>query len=381
MSAKRCLWIVNHKTLLPIEVTLLASFGFETYVPKIVPQDPGYRSAVVDYSADNSLTLDRYLVEYLNRHRFYEQTWSPFLTDLLNENFSLLISSFSGYTTPLFEAIRKFKGTIIARVFGREHPARYSDFFPLVSDGDQLLNCIRTGQADFWFGQAFDNLAEVEDIGIRNRALDLPVGLPANFFPHDNTWKGTDASALFLCPNIMDSPYYAKIYEMINRDFGKLPLKIFGRQNVAPNDPRVLSYMSDEDLIRLYQQARVMVYPSEEPRHLHYTPLEAIIIGAPVLYRKGGLMERLAGRELPGQCKDNREMFEKASRLLDGDDILSDAIRGSQTRILSKLSDNAVLEKWTEAMQNLNLAKPRFAINRVGQVSKEAIKPEAAVNL
>jgi glycosyltransferase involved in cell wall biosynthesis len=170
----------------------------------------------------------------------------------------------------------------------------------------------------------------------------------------------------------MDSPYYAKVYEMIHRDFGKLPLKIFGRQNLAPDDPRVLSYMSDEELIRLYQHSRVMVYPSEEPRHLHYTPLEAIMIGTPVLYRQGGLMERLAGRELPGQCKDNREMCEKASRLLDGDDILSEAIRSTQTGILRKLSDSAVLEKWTEAMQNLKLSRPRFASNRVPQVLEDA---------
>lgn len=358
IKRKRCLWIINHKTLMPIEVGLLSSFGFEVYMPKIVPNDPGYRSAVIDYSFDHLLTIDGYILGLLNRHRFYEDRWSPTFTDILNENFDLLISSFSGYTTPLFEAVRKFQGVVVARVFGREHPAKYSDFFPLAEDGAELLSRIQHRLCRFYFGQAFDNLYEVERDEIKQCAIDLPVGLPKEYFEHANTWVGSDASALCLCPNIADSPYYGKLYHRVLADFGALPLKIFGKQISAVNDPRVLPYLSDADLIRYYQNVKVMIYPSLEPRHLHYSPLEAMIIGTPVLYLTGGLLERLAWLPLPGACRTADEMRVKAERLLSGDRDFAMQIKMSQKAIIERLSDENVYQAWSRAMQKMRLAQP-----------------------
>ncbi len=354
--AKRCLWIVNHKTLLPIEFGLLRSFGFEVFVPKIIPNDPGYRSGIIDYSLDTTLSLDRYLIEFLNRHHFYEEQWSTALTDILNENFQLLISSWSGYTMPLFEAIRKFEGTVVARVFGREHPARYSDHFPYQMDAPVLLDRIGTGACKFWFGQAFDNLAEIEHPYIQAKALDLPVGLPREYFAHENTWLGDEATALFLCPHIMDSPYYGAVYRHIVDHFNELPLKIFGRQFEQPADDRVLPYLADEELIQLYRHVKVMAYPSVEPRHVHYSPLEAMIIGTPVVYQDGGLLERLAGESLPGACATAQAMNEKVKRILANDQDLIAAITQSQRSIIEKLSDAAVYSAWQEAMQKMGFA-------------------------
>ena len=355
---KRCLWIVNHKTLMPIECNLLRSFGYEVYSPKIIPNDPGYRSAVVDYSWDSTLSLDPYIIEYLNRHSFYDDTWSATLTDILNENFQLLITSWSGYTTPLFEAIRKFKGATVARVFGRENPARYSDFIPLAIDAPILFDRIERGASKFWFGQAFDNLCEIEHPVIAAKALNLPVGLPGDFFEHENTWIGDSEKALFLCPNIVDSAYYGNIYNNIVQDFNLLPMQIFGRQIKRPDDDRVLPYMSDSDLYSLYQHARLMIYPSIEPRHLHYSPLEAMIIGTPVIYKDGGLLERLAGTALPGQGSTAEEMNEKARRILNGDQDFIDAVRDSQKIILEKLSDASVHQQWVDALAKI--AKNEF---------------------
>ncbi len=353
---KRCLWIVNHKTLMPIEFGLLRSFGFEVYMPKIIPNDPNYRSAIVDYSLDTTLSLDRYMIDFLNRHHFYEEQWSSALTDMLNENFQLLISSWSGYTTPLFEAIRKFEGAVVARVFGREDPARYTDHFPGQMDAPVLIDRIGSGACKFWFGQAFDNLSEIEHENIQKRALYLPVGLPREYFDCENTWIGDDPSALFLCPHILDSGYYANVYKTINEDFTGLPLKIFGRQIDKPKDDRVLHYLGDDELMQLYRRVRVMVYPSIEPRHLHYSPLEAMIVGCPVLYLNCGLLERLAGKRLAGSCADNAEMKEKAKRLLAGDKALSEAIQSSQKIILQKLSDQSVHLAWQAAMQKMGFA-------------------------
>jgi hypothetical protein len=345
---------------MPIELSLLRSFGYEVYSPKIIPNDPGYRSAVVDYSWDSTLSLDPYIIDYLNRHSFYDETWSATLTDILNENFQLLITSWSGYTTPLFEAIRKFNGATVARVFGRENPARYSDFIPLAIDAPILIDRIERGASKFWFGQAFDNLCEIEHPAIQAKALNLPVGLPGDFFEYEDTWIGDSQKALFLCPNIVDSAYYGNIYNNIVNDFKLLPMQIFGRQIKSPDDDRVLPYMPDADLYSLYQHARLMIYPSVEPRHLHYSPLEAMIIGTPVIYKDGGLLERLAGSALPGQCGTAEEMNEKAKRILGGDQKLIDAIRSSQKVILEKLSDRSVHQQWVDALEKI--ARNEFTV-------------------
>jgi hypothetical protein len=325
-------------------------------MPKLIPNDPGYRSGIVDYSLDATLSLDRYLIEFLNRHHFYEENWSATLTDILNENFQLLITSWSGYTTPLFEAIRKFEGQVVARVFGREHPARYSDHFSYQMDAPILLDRIGTGACKFWFGQAFDNLFEIEHPYVQAKALDLPVGLPGEYFDHENSWIGDDKAALFLCPHIMDSPYYGAVYRSIVDNFGDLPLKIFGRQFHMPDDHRILPYLSDEDLIQLYRHAKVMVYPSTEPRHVHYSPLEAMIVGTPVLYKRESLLERLANEALPGSCASVAEMREKAGRILADDQKFINAVTDSQKKILERMSDISVRTTWCTAMQKMGFA-------------------------
>jgi glycosyltransferase involved in cell wall biosynthesis len=106
-------------------------------------------------------------------------------------------------------------------------------------------------------------------------------------------------------------------------------------------------------LYSLYQHARLMIYPSIEPRHLHYSPLEAMIIGTPVIYKDGGLLERLAGSALPGQCSTAEEMNEKAKRILGGDQDLINAIRSSQKVILEKLSNRSVHQQWVDALEKI----------------------------
>ena len=131
-----------------------------------------------------------------------------------------------------------------------------------------------------------------------------------------------------LCPEIAASPYYQAIYDAMKADFGTLPHAIFGRQSQPVDDAAVLPYLSEADLFAMYAAAPVMVYPSAEPRHVHYSPVEAMIVGTPVLYRRGALLDRLAGTTLPGACVDADELRAKAGRLLGRRPRSSDADQG-----------------------------------------------------
>ena len=73
--SRRLLWIVNHKTLMPAEVPILRSLGWEVFVPKVVPDhDPGFRSAAITWEYDAALGLPRTALAVLNRHNFTSTT-------------------------------------------------------------------------------------------------------------------------------------------------------------------------------------------------------------------------------------------------------------------------------------------------------------------
>jgi hypothetical protein len=346
---RRVIYIVNHKTLLPAEVPILRSLGYSVFVPKRVPNVPDYRSALVEYGYDVELKIPDEALAVLNLHHFYEREWSPTLTLILNRYFEVLVTSVSAYTAPLFEAVRKFNGGVVARVFGREKPERYTSFFE--GSGDTtLLERVEAMGNRFIFGQGFNNLAEIEDVRLCDRARTLTVAVPETIWKRRGSWTGGEQKILLLCPNIRDSSYYGAIYSDLKTTFGTLPHWIFGRQNIPPDDPAVLPYMTDSELLKLYGRAMVLAYPSVEKRHIHYSPIEAMIVGTPVLYRNGGMLDHLAGRRLPGCCDSNEEMREKARRLLSADMKLQGAIQESQEKIFEKFSTDVAQREWAQAL-------------------------------
>jgi hypothetical protein len=347
---RRLLWIVNHRTLMQAEVPILRELGHEVFVPKIIPgNDPEYRSGAVTLEYDASLSVPPTALRVLNSHDFYRRGWSPTLTGILDRYFDVLVTSVSAYITPLSEATRKFRGTVVARVFGREHPRRYSEL--LAAGPTPLIEEIGAMGRRFVFGQGYPNLAEIEAQQLRERAETITVPLPAHAFEHQGQWTGRDGHAIFLCPQIRGAGYYREVYDGIKRDFGDFPHRIFGRQVEVVDDPAVLPYLSDDALLDLYRGAPVFVYPSTEPRHVHYSPLEAMVVGTPVLYRRGALLDVLTHRaDLPGACADTEEMRAKGRALLGGDRRLAEAVRSAQGRVLEHFTPRLAREQWVAAL-------------------------------
>ena len=203
----------------------------------------------------------------------------------------------------------------------------------------------------FVFAQGYSNLAEIEPPALRNNAHTITLPLPPRIFDYAGSWRGTGDAAILLCPSIQPQGYYGKIYESIKRDFGDLPHRIFGRQFEPIQDPNVLPSLSDDELIALYAAAPVFIYSSSEPRHIHYSPIEAMVVGTPVLYRRGALTDVLAeGADLPGACASTEVMREKAKRLLAGDRALAEAIRTSQGRIVETFAADLARKQWAEVL-------------------------------
>ncbi|HET8980571.1 MAG TPA: hypothetical protein VFN87_20635 [Solirubrobacteraceae bacterium] len=347
---KRLLYILNHRTLIDAEVPILQGLGYEVFVAKITPDDdPAFRSQAVTYDFDETVSCSAATLAVLNRHDFYRGQWSETVKMIVNQEFDVVALTLSSYLTPLAEAVAYFRGQIVARAFGREHPFSYTDLF----DGPMLplLTAIDRIGDRFVFGQGYANLAEIETGPLRARAHTVTIPLPQRIFSGEGTWTGTGTAAIFICPGVRDHPYYGERYAEIKRDFADLPHAIFGRQVIPVDDASVLPYLTDVELEQLYVRAPVFVYPSREARHVHYSPIEAMVIGTPVLYRRGALIDTLAdGADTPGVCRDTAEMRAKARALLDGDRQLAAAIRSSQQPIVDKLSVELAARQWTEVL-------------------------------
>jgi hypothetical protein len=344
-TTKRLLWIVNHQTLMAAEVPILRSLGWEVFVPKVTPADPSYRSAGHSHEYDEALGLEEGALGVLNLQNFYQHPWSPTVESIINDNFDVAVTTISAYTMPLSEAARKFTGTVVARVFGREHPERYSEW-PETTRRPALLSELSAIGDRFVFAQSYDNLAEIEDEPFRSRAHTVTVPLPPSIYERAGDWRGDGTDAIFLCPAINDTGYYAGVYREIKSLFGDLPHRIFGRQFGTVTDPAVLPFLTDADLFDLYAAAPVFVYPSAEPRHLHYSPIEAMVVGTPVVYRRGSLLDRIAGERLPGACADDAELRELTERLLAGDRDLAERIRAAQGPIVEAFSADLARSQW-----------------------------------
>jgi len=342
---RRVAWLCNHAALHAHEVPLLRSFGLEVYTPKRIPSK-GCRSGAVSGVDDEWSTLPRWVLERLNRHNFYEDPLPEDIVPILNGYFGTVIVS--SYGMMVKETVLKFRGRIMVRAFGREHPRNYSEYWNEFG-GKAFWDRLSEIRYRFWLTAPYDTIASYEPEPLRSMSLTVPLGIADRVMRNGGQWNGECEKVLFVCPSINDSPqYYGKIYREFMFHFGDLPHLIAGSQKKPVDDPNVLGYLLEVPYRRLLNDMRVMYYHSREPRHLHYHPLEAIVQGMPVVYLKGGLMEDFGGPDQPGACDTEADARRLLKRVLGGDQDLIAEIREQQTKILETFLDDYVRREWQE---------------------------------
>jgi len=305
--------------------------GFEVFVPKLIPKS-GFRSGLVDYSYDSSLSIPAKVLSRLNQFNFYEEEWPTDITEATNRYFG------TAFTIPharqCSEVVDNFEGQIVFRAFGLDSTHTYKRVLDDLY-GALLMRKLRGLGARFWFGEGYSNLHECEEAFFAERSLFLPIGAPDHLFRNAGQWKGTERKILFICPNATTDPYYANLYRTFKSNFGDLPHVIVGAQDVPMDDPNVLGFISDERLANLYLDCAALYYPSTEPRHVHYSPVEAAIIGMPVVFFEGSLLDRMSNNVTHGRVASVSEARSVLVRILEGDSTLIDEIRNDQRELLS----------------------------------------------
>ncbi len=351
---RRVAWLINHTTLRAFEVPLIRSLGLEVLTSKQLPYAPDH-SASVDYSHDESLTVPSTVLDRLNQHNYYEEDLPYDVVDYLNAYFGTVICAcFDKLVTQL---VYKYGGRILVRVFGREKPRNYSEYFTEFG-GEDLWDRIKQIRDRFWLAPAYDGIADIEKPLLRERSVTLPLGLPDSVVGDEGTWVGTDRRILFVCPRIGDTPYYGKIYRHFKKHCGDLDYVIAGQQPRPVDDDLVAGWVPDKRYRQWFRDLRVMFYHSAEPRHLHYHPLEAIAHGMPLIFMGGGLLEGFGTREQPGACRNFREAKHKLRRILDGDEAFTRKCIDAQQSILEKFSWKYNEKQWQQVFVKKVLATP-----------------------
>lgn len=370
---QRLLWLLNHTTLMEWEVPMLRELGFEVFVPKVLPDGPNGRTANVTVSHDSGLTIPAADLDHLNTVNFYDAPLSRHTAAVLNRHFGTAIAA--SIYPGLYYLLRCFRGQIFMRAFGHAGNFDYdsatatipfdtldpSSFAPPTSWPARILARLRLRlpgrdrpvahnivtaemfrvRNRLYLGAAYEQIIAHEQPFLRDRSVFLPLALPDSILEAGDTWTGGEGRVLFVCPNIDQIDYYRRIYLRFREELGGFPAWIAGRQDLqgvnAPlttEDDCILGFVSRNRLDELMRQCVCMFYHSEEPRHLHYHPLEAIVAGQPLVFMAGGLLESLGGGDQPGLCRSYDEARVKIGRLLGGDVGFQETIRERQRSIL-----------------------------------------------
>ena len=367
---RRIMWLLNHKAARRFEIPMLKRIGFqEIFLPKNFPQDPTFRSADLDYSEDKNLTIPASDLERLNKTDWYGPV-SRDVWEIANRHFDLAF--FTLHNLDAVESMATgFHGGMLLRAYGLAEGLSYSDVLGLHVGAYGALSQARQR---VWLAEAYVGIGAHEKSWLKNHSVYLPLGL-ANPELKDK-WVGSDNRLMFICPDIGFNSYYRGIYDKFRRDFNGIRYTIAGAQPIAMEDTAVTGFLSAQEFEKYMRELKVMFYHSSEPLHVHYHPFEAVRAGMPLVFMAGGMLEKLAGRVLPGQAATIKEARWKIERILREDRKLIDSIRKTQSVLLAAMVPAHLEPHWHEGFQSIlaNLDEQRaLAAENERQKKKVAV--------
>lgn len=363
---KRIFWFLNHATLMDFEVNLLLDLGFEVFIPKILSKEAP-RSSCVEFEYDKSLTIPKIILDKLNNYNFYQDELDYEIVDILNSYFDFVF--IANIYPQVFNIAKSYKNTIIIRAFGYEKSVDYELVASQYGDRvhgfkkyikpfkltyfNEILRQLYSIRKRLFLGVAYKSIIGNEKRFFKERSIYLPVGLGQKIEQQKDTWIGDINRIMFVCPNI-ESYYYKDIYKNFANNFSAYDYVIAGKQQRNyPEDKRIVDYLDDETYLELFKTSSVMFYHSQEKRHLHYHPLEAINYGMPLVYMAGGLLEYFGGPNQPGMARTIDEAKEKIDRIFAKDIDFINEIKEKQVKILDEFKYDYVRKIWEKNFMGL----------------------------
>lgn len=347
------------------EVNLLLDLGFEVFVPKILSKCAP-RSSSISFEFDKSLTIPKNILEKLNSYNFYQDTIDSDVINILNKYFDVVF--IANIYPQVLNFAANYKNKLIIRAFGYEGNKDYEiATVPFktkrqnnrmqkiivkltrpkeICHDNNITRAFYKIRKRLFLGVAYKELIDFEKEFFKNRSVFLPIGIGKKTTNNSNIWTGGNNKILFVCPNI-ENHYYKNIYKNFTDNFSSQDYIIAGKQEKEyPDDKRITGYLKNSEYLDLFKTSNVMFYHSQEKRHLHYYPLEAIVYGMPLIYMAGGLLESFGGENQPGMAKTIEEAKEKIDRILGGDEDFINEIKEKQVKILDEFKYDYIKSEW-----------------------------------
>jgi len=241
---------------------------------------------------------------------------------------------------------------------------RYGVLNPLVKLGmPYLINYLRmwdsvaADRVDYFIANSKYVAKRIKKYYRRDATVIYPPVDTARFKPASKV-----KDYYFAAGRLIPYKQFDLIVEAFN-DLG-LPLKIAGSgpelkklKKMAKPNVEILGYVSDEELEKLYAEAKVFIFPQEEDFGI--APVEAMACGRPVIaYGKGGALETVKKgvtgiffKEQTPQCLIN------TIRKFDPDVFQPTKIRqhalNFDTKVFQRKIKNFVKEKYQEYQKNM----------------------------
>ncbi len=342
----KIMWLLNHSSARKFEISMLKQLGFnEIFLPKIIPADPSFRSASIDYSLDADLNIPAEDLAILNAQNWYEKP-SKKAWEIANKHFDILF--FILHHSEFMQNITShWHGLALWRVYGLDKSLTYTKLSKYFNQENYAKKTLQ----NLYFAQAYDHLHIQEDKYLQDIKIDLPLGM-TNIDINDK-WNGINKKILFVCPDIGFNTYYKNIYEEFRNNFNEFDYLIGGSQPLYVKDKNILGYVTLEQHEKNMQECAVMFYHSTEPNHIHYHPFEAIKAGMPLIFMADGMLDKFGGIDLVGRCTSIKEAKQKITQIINNDKEFIRQIKSSQEILLQAMNFDTHLPIWQQTFKHL----------------------------
>lgn len=357
---KRILWIGHHKILIHTEYKWLRSLGYECFRPSYKYTEIYDQSAIVDEGCIESLTIPEPDIKRLKEINFFYSNLSLNEAALINKYFSTVIVTCS--PAWLNSLAKSFTGKIVFRTYGQ--PFSISNQESILDVKQQIVAIGRR----FCFMPFHASSSELEDNWLTRYSKVVPYSLNEDIYNHMNSWR-PDCAKKYIgvsIPNLQDR-YYRDHYNSFKKSYCNDYFKIFGVQpsttsKLLSDDSRIVGTIDRSKLLSYFQQISGYLYIYHSPSVCYVPPIEAIIIGCPVLYPKGSLLHRLICEmngisnldpSLPGCFSSTEESIEQIKRLRYPDNAFVAEIKHSQQKVSNYYSSVQAYNSFCEAIRNI----------------------------
>jgi len=305
----RILWVGCHKLLVKTELVALRDLGFEVYRPTYL-SDIYDQSAIIEADSNPS-TLPLEILQILDSTNFFYDLISEEVSKVINEYFDACIVTIS--PNWLKNLAMAFEGKLIYRTFGQ--PYSLSVEFETIGLTRELIN-----RDNFFFLPHSLKSLEFEHAWLIARAIEVPYWIEDDVFKLEDTWSPSvsEGAIGLLCPNV-DNNYYKDHYRYLQRNFQRDFYRIFGVQRKKQSESWFKGTLDREKLLEEFRGLLGFQYTYYEENTCYLPPIEAAVIGVPILYPKGSLLSKYIGVNGPGEWEDEEQANCFAKRLLDKD--------------------------------------------------------------